>query len=312
MAAALLHRVLYATALLLAVSMAGFALLRLMPGDAGEVLLIHQMAGELPGPEALARFKREHGLDDPLPLQYLRWLGAVLGGDLGRSFQTGDPVAQEVGMRLVNSVLLGAAAMALACAVAFPAGIAAALWRGGPVDRAVSALAVLGMAVPNFWYALLAVLLFSLTLGWLPSSGYGTWAHVVLPALVVGTSLSGVIARFVRSTCAEELPRAYVRTGRAKGVGEVPLMLRHVLPNTMVPVLALLGLQAARVFDGIVVVETVFAWPGLGRLLVDAILSRDFPVIQGCLLVLGVVYAGLHLAVDVAAMLVDPRIRGAV
>jgi len=312
MASALIRRFCFAAILLLAVCTASFALLRLLPGDFALALLTAQMDGDLPGDAALARFRAEQGFDDPLPLQYLRWLGDAARGELGTSFLTGDPVGVEVGLRVGNTLLLTVAAMGVACLIAFPLGIAAGANRGSWLDRAVIVLATLGMSLPNFWLGLLLVLLFSLSLGWLPSSGYGTAAHLVLPALVAGTSLAGVIARYIRGAVAGELPRDYVRTGRTKGLARTALLLRHVLPNTMVGVLTLLGLQAARTFDSLIVVETVFGWPGLGRLLVESVLGRDFPVMQACVMAVGVAYIAIHLAVDLLATVVDPRLQQAV
>jgi ABC-type dipeptide/oligopeptide/nickel transport system permease component len=172
-------------------------------------------------------------------------------------------------------------------------------------------LAVLGMAIPNFWYSLIMVMVFSLFLGWLPVSGYGHWTHIVLPALVIGTSMAGIMARFIRSCVLDVLSRDFVRTAHSKGLGEIRVLLGHALPNALVPIVTLLGLQIGKMFDGVVVVETIFAWPGIGRLLVESIFSRDFPVLQLCVLVIGAVYIAVNLTVDLLVMAIDPRIRGA-
>ena len=188
----------------------------------------------------------------------------------------------------------------------------AALNAGGWVDRLVSGLAVLGMAIPNFWHALLFMLLFGLVLGWFPSSGYGTLSHVVLPALVIATSSLGVVARTVRRALIEQSGAPYVRTARSKGAGPVRVLTDHCSVNVAAPVLTVLGLQAARIFDGAIVVETVFGWPGLGRALAEAVLNRDFPMIQGAILVIGTAYVGINLLVDIAIALIDPRARASV
>lgn len=312
MASALVRRILYATALLIAISVVGFALLRLMPGDFAEVLLITQMDGHLPSADALAKFSAKHGFDDPLPLQYLRWLGGVLTGDLGRSMITGDPVAQEVLLRLGNSLILAGSALVLSLLLALPIAVAATLYPNGLFDRLSAAVAVLGMSIPNFWYALLLALLFSLVLGWLPSSGHGTWQHAVLPTLVIGTSVCGVSTRYIRSLLLDEVGRPYMRTAAAKGLTPLAALIGHGLPNAMPAVVTLAGLQFARIFDGVIIVETLFGWPGIGRLLVDSLLNRDFPLIQACFLVIATAYVLCNLLVDLLVTTVDPRVRTAV
>jgi len=308
----LVHRLIVSVGLLVAVSIAGFAILPAMPGDAAEVILMERMDGEIPTREALAAFRAEAGFDDPWPVQFLRWLAGVLQGDLGTSFRTDDPVLSDLALALPRTLMLGAAAALVSVLLALPLGIAAALRPGTWIDRLAMALAVLGMATPNFWLALLGMLLFSLTLGWLPVSGHGTWLHLVLPALVVGTALTGVLARMVRSALLEVLDADFIRTARSKGLHPARILMAHALPNAAAPVLAVLGLHLGKMFDSIVVVEAVFGWPGLGRLLVDAILARDGPVIQGCLLVIGAATVVIHLLTDVAVGRVDPRARGAV
>ena len=298
--------------LLILLSMFSFSLLHIMPGDFAELLLIEQMGGELPDAESLQHFKDRNGFHDPLPEQYGRWLSNAIEGDLGTSFQSGGSVWGELKLRLGNSVLLAGASIAVSLLVAVPLGIGAAARPGSLFDRAAMMLAVVGMAVPNFWYSLLMVLLFSLTLGWLPVSGYGDWTHLVLPALVIGTSLSGVTARFIRSCFLDVLSADFIRTARSKGLREPRVLLRHTLPNALVPIVTLLGMQVGKMFDSVVVVETVFAWPGVGRLLVEAILGRDFPVIQACVLVVGAAYIAVNLIVDMLVMVIDPRIREAV
>lgn len=295
--------------MLLAVSLAGFALLRLMPGDFAEMLLSAQMDGELPSAEALAAFSAAHGFDAPLPVQYLRWLGNAVTGDLGASLITGEPVSREILLRLVNSFALALAALLLALALALPIALATVRFRNGLFDRMSAALAVLGMSIPNFWYALLLALVFSLSLGWLPSSGYGTWQHAVLPTLVIGTSVCGVTTRYIRSLLLDEAGRPYMRTAAAKGLAPLSALTRHALPNAGPAILTLAGLQFARIFDGVIIVETLFGWPGIGRLLVESLLNRDFPLIQASFLVVAIGYVAINLVVDLLVAAVDPRVR---
>lgn len=312
MARQLVLRLVSACFLLLAVSIAGFALLRLMPGDFAEVLLMSQMDGTLPDPETVARFSAENGFDRPLPIQYLAWLGSVLSGDLGTSFVTGEPVIDDIALRVGASLQLATTALLLGLALALPVGALCAAFPGGLLDRALAGLAVVGMSIPNFWYALLLALLFSLVLGWLPSGGYGTPAHMVLPALVIATSITGVLARYVRGCLLEELSQPYVRTARAKGLSGARVLLAHAAPNVLPAVLTLTGLQFARIFDGMIIVETLFGWPGIGRLMVEALLARDYPLIQATFLVVACGYVLVNLAVDYLIALYDPRTRGIV
>ena len=305
------QRLLHSACLLVAVSLVAFMTLRALPGDFAEVLLTHQMDGEIPSAAALAEFRSENGFDAPILQQYLRWAAEAITGNLGTSFRSGDPVAEELRFAATATLWLTGVTFALVL-LAIPLGIVAALNAGGWIDRLVSGLAVLGMAVPNFWHALLFMLLFGLVLGWLPSSGYGTWSHVVLPALVIATSSLGVVARIVRSALIEQRRALYVRTARSKGAGSIRILVDHCMVNTAAPVLTVLGLQAARIFDGAIVVETVFGWPGLGRTLAEAVLNRDFPMIQGAILLIGSAYVLINLLVDTAIALIDPRVRASV
>ncbi|MDP2699366.1 ABC transporter permease [Thalassospira sp.] len=302
-------RLTHALALIVFISVAGFALLRLMPGDFVEILLLSQMDGTLPDASQVARFAEANGLNDPLPVQYFRWLGALFQGDMGISLVTRAPVIDDIVLRIGKSMTLAVAGMGLALLIAIPAGILCALYPGGRIDRVCTTMTVIGMSIPNFWYALLLALLFSLVLGWLPSSGHGTLAHAVLPTLVIATSIAGVLARYIRSSLLEELTEPYIRTARAKGLGKIRTLLHHGVPNVVPGVLTLTGLQFARVFDGMIIVETLFAWPGIGRFLVESLLNRDYPAIQGCFLVIATAYILVNLAVDVAISIYDPRAR---
>lgn len=303
----LIQRAACSAVLLLLLSLASFTLLRLMPGDFAEVLLMSQMDGNVPSAAALAKFSADHGFDRPMPVQYLNWLGGLLSGDLGHSLVTGEPVGREILLRLGSSLELAAAAIFLSMAIAIPLALAAVRFPNGLTDRLCMALSVVAMSIPNFWYALLLALLFSLVLGWLPSSGHGSWLQMVLPVVVIGTSVAGVSTRYIRGLLLDEAGRPYMRTAAAKGVGPLAALIGHAWPNALPSVLTLAGLQFARVFDGIIVVEVLFVWPGIGRLLVESLMARDFPVIQACFLIIGTVYVITHLLVDVVIALLDPR-----
>ncbi|MBN9669435.1 ABC transporter permease [Roseibium aggregatum] len=306
------HRLVQSLILLLLVSIAGFALLRLLPGDFAEVLLLSQMDGTLPDQSAVQKFAAENGFNDPLPVQYLRWLGDTLTGDLGRSFVTGEEVSADILLRIERSLTLALLSIGLALVLAVPLGCFCAYHAGGICDRLLAAASVVGLSIPNFWYALLLALFFSLFLGWLPSSGHGTLAHAVMPTLVIATTMTGVIARFVRARLLDEFHHPYIRTARAKGLSQTRVLLGHALPNILPPVLTLTGLQFARAFDGMIIIETIFAWPGIGSLLVDSLLNRDYPLIQTCFLVIACGYIVINLLVDYLVALVDPRVQEAI
>ncbi|PLW77201.1 ABC transporter permease [Cohaesibacter celericrescens] len=303
------QRLLQAMMLLLCMSMVGFALLHLLPGDFAEILLMSQMDGTLPDAATVARFSASQGFDAPLPIQYLRWLGALLHGDLGTSFITGEPVLADITVRIGRSISLAIFSMITALLIALPIGFLCAYRSGGCLDRLFVMLSVVGMSIPNFWYALLLSLLFSLTLGWLPSFGHTTLAHAVLPTLVIATSISGILVRYIRSSLLDEASQDYVRTAKAKGLGSLRIFFKHVTPNILPATLTLAGLQLARIFDGMIIVETLFAWPGLGSLLVEALLNRDYPLIQACFLVIASSYILINLAIDYVITIYDPRVR---
>lgn len=307
----LIRRLIISLFLLTIVSMASFSLLQVLPGDFAEVLLMQQMDGVMPTAEALDRFKQENGLYDPLPVQYLHWLSEVLGGNLGTSFQSGDTVVNELRLRIPNTLMLAFFSTLVSLLIAFPAGVLATLWPGSIFDHVVMTASVIGMAIPGFWLALLGILLFSVMLGWLPVSGYTSWLHLILPSVIIGISMAGVTVRFVRSSMLELVSADFVRTAYAKGLSPRRVILRHVLPNAMVPIVTLVGLQLAKMFDNVVIIEAVFAWPGIGRLFIESILGRDFPVIQGCVLVVGFAYIIINLTVDLIISILDPRIEGA-
>jgi len=260
-------------------------------------------------PEVMQDTRRALGLDRPLPQQFFIYLSRAAAGDLGTSLRHNLPVAQLIRERLPRTMLLAAAALALAIAIAIPAGIVSALRRGTLVDRLAMVLAVAGQAVPIFWLALMLIWLFAVRLEWLPVFGSGTLLHLVLPAVSLSTIVLGRLARLVRSSMLEVLGQDYVRTARAKGLGETSVVWRHALKNASIPIVTVVGLQLAQLLGGAVVTETIFAWPGVGVLAAEAVFNRDFPVVQGVTLVISLIFVATNLAVDLAYVALNPRIR---
>jgi ABC-type dipeptide/oligopeptide/nickel transport system permease component len=286
------------------VSVVVFVAIRLIPGDPAQL-----MAGQAATQEVVQQIRQSLGLDQPLPVQYLYFLRNVVRGDLGRSLFNGAPVVEELAQRFPRTVRLALASMAVASLIGIPAGILAATRRSTWVDTAVMLVALAGVSVPVFWLGLNLILLFSVRLQWLPSFGYETWRHLVLPSLTLGAASTAVVARMTRSAMLEVLGQDYVRTARAKGLAERVVVSRHALRNALIPVVTVLGLQLGTLLSGAVLTETVFAWPGIGRLLVEAVLARDYPIIQGATLLIAATFVVLNVAVDVLYGLLDPRIR---
>ena len=260
-------------------------------------------------PEVMRDTRRALGLDRPLPQQFFIYLSRAAAGDLGTSLRHNLPVAQLIRQRLPRTMLLAAAALALALVIAIPAGIVSALRRGTLVDRLAMVLAVAGQAVPIFWLALMLIWLFAVRLEWLPVFGSGTFLHLVLPAVSLSTIVLGRLARLVRSSMLEVLEQDYVRTARAKGLGETSVVWGHALKNAAIPIVTVVGLQLAQLLGGAVVTETIFAWPGVGVLAAEAVFNRDFPVVQGVTLVISLIFVAANLAVDLAYVALNPRIR---
>ena len=260
-------------------------------------------------PDVVATTRHALGFDRPLHLQFIDYVARAARGDLGVSLRSSLPVATLIRQRLPATLELTVAALLIAVAVAIPAGIVSAIKRGSALDRLAMVGAVAGQAVPIFWLALLLIAFFGVYLRWLPVFGRGSLAHLVLPAVSLSTVILGRLARLVRSSMLEVLGQDYVRTARAKGVGEVRVLAGHALKNAAIPIVTLLGLQFAQLLGGAVVTETIFAWPGIGRLVVEAIFNRDFPVVQGVVLVVSLIFVAVNLLVDLAYVALDPRIR---
>jgi peptide/nickel transport system permease protein len=281
-----------------------FLLIHLVPGDPVETML-----GENAHPADRQALREALGLDEPLPEQYLRYLGGLVRLDLGRSFQSQRPVADILAERIPPTLELTGAALALALVLAVPLGVLAARSRGGLLDSGAMGFSLIGISIPNFWLGPLLILVFSLWLGWTPVSGRDGPISLILPAVTLGTGLAAVLARMVRSSLLEVLEEDYVRTARAKGVSEATLMWRHALRNAWLPVLTLVGLQLGALLGGAVITETVFAWPGVGSLLVEAIQNRDYPIVQAGVLLVSLAYVLVSTLTDLVYVWVDPRIR---
>jgi peptide/nickel transport system permease protein len=300
----LLRRLAIALPTALGVATLAFFLLHLVPGDAVDMML-----GETARAADKASLRHDLGLDLPLAEQYVRFLTGLLKGDLGTSLRSGEPVAAMLVDRAAATAALALTAVLVSLAIAVPLGCLAALRPGGAVDRLALGFALAGVAIPNFWLGPMLILLFAVELGLLPVSGAGSPAHLVLPAVTLGASMAGLSTRLVRSTVLETLREDYVRTARAKGLSSTTVVLRHALGNALTPMITVVGLEAGGLLGGAVVTETIFAWPGVGRLVIDAISGRDLPVVRGAVLAIALVYVAVNLLADLAYAWADPRIR---
>lgn len=281
-----------------------FLLAHIVPGDP-----VQQMLGEGARLDDLREMRHQLGLDVSVPVQYERYLKGVLHCNLGESFRFQQPVSTLVLSHFPATLELAFVALVVCAAIAIPAGVLAAARRGKPADHAIGVLTLLGLSVPNFALGPALILLFSVVLGWLPVSGRGGIGHLVLPAVTLGAALAAILTRMVRSAVIEQLSSDYVRTARAKGLSETAVLFRHAFRNALTPILTILGLQFGTLLAGAIVTETIFSWPGIGHLAVQAIESRDYPLLQGCILLIAVSYVVVNLATDLAYALVDPRVR---
>ncbi len=300
----LLRRLLLTIPVLLGVATLVFALIHFIPGDPAQAML-----GEGATPEDIAQLRHRLGLDRPLLVQYGAFLNGVVHGDLGVSLRNDQPVAKQILERMPATAELAVAAMAVALLIALPLGILAAVWRGTWVDHTAMTLSLVGISVPNFWLGPLMAIVFAVELGWLPVGGSGTLAHLVLPSVTLGAALSAILARMTRASLLEELREPYVLAARAKGVSRARAVLHHAFRNSLIPIVTILGLQFGVVLTGAVITETIFAWPGIGRLLIQSISFRDYPTVQGCVLLIAITYVGVNLLTDLTYGFLDPRIR---
>lgn len=312
MLAYLLGRLFALLPVLLVVAAVVFLLIHVTPGDPARVLLGQDATGA-----QVAALRHELGLDRPLPVQFVLWLGRAVRGDLGLSFFLHAPVTTDILAHTGPTVILSLLGLSVALLIGIPIGVVSAVFRNSWVDQTSLALAMLGAAVPSFWLGLSLIVLFAVTLGWFPSSGYRPPAvglglslyYLVLPALALGLPNSSLIIRFTRSSLLDVINNDYIRTARAKGLGQPSVIFRHAFRNALVPILTVVGLTFAALMGGAVVTETVFSLPGIGQLVVSSVLRRDYPVIQGVVLMVATVYVLVNLLVDVLYFVVDPRVR---
>jgi peptide/nickel transport system permease protein len=260
-------------------------------------------------PEDIKSIRQQLGLDRPIFVQYGIFLSRLARFDLGRSARTQNPVIQEVWARLPNTMLLAVAAITLACLFGIPAGIFSAVRPYTWIDYLFTSMALFGISMPVFWLGLMLVVIFSLMLHWLPAGGTGSWKHIILPSFTLAAFVVAFITRMTRASMIEALSQDYTTTARSKGLKEGVVIVKHALRNALIPIVTVVGLQFGLLLGGAVLTETVFAWPGLGRLIVDSILARDYPVIQGTILIFGLVYILVNLGVDLMYAYIDPRIR---
>jgi ABC-type dipeptide/oligopeptide/nickel transport system permease component len=300
----LVRRLALTIPVLLGVATLVFSLIHLVPGDP-----VQAMLGESASPQDVAQMRSRLGLDQPLYVQYGRFLGGLAHGSLGESLRTSQPVVSAIAERMPATFELAVAAMIWATLIAIPLGIVAAVRAGTAADYTATTLALIGMSMPSFWLGPLLAIIFSVQLGWLPVSGRGTFAQLVLPSLTLGAPLAAVLARITRASVIEELRELYVLAARARGLSTARAVLKHAFRNSLIPIVTVLGLQTGAVLTGTVITETIFGWPGVGRLLVQSISFRDYPLVQGCVLSIALTYVLVNLATDLAYGLLDPRIR---
>jgi peptide/nickel transport system permease protein len=299
-----LRRLAMTVPVLLGVATLVFSLIHLVPGDPAQAML-----GEAASASDVADLRAKLGLDQPVLTQYRHYVSGLVRGDLGASFRYNTPVWSEIGSRLGRTAELAIAAMAVAVALAVPLGVLGALYRGRAVDHAAMTFSLVGVSMPNFWLGPLLAIVFAIKLGWLPVSGTGSWAHLVLPAATLGAALAAILARMTRATLIDELRELYVLASSARGLSRTRTVVAHALRNSLIPVVTIIGLQFGAVLTGTIITETIFSWPGVGRLLIQAISFRDYPLVQGCILFISVTYVGMNLIVDLVYGWLDPRIR---
>jgi ABC-type dipeptide/oligopeptide/nickel transport system permease component len=300
----LIRRLFLTIPVLFGVATLVFALIHLVPGDP-----VQTMLGESAAPQDVVDLRARLGLDRPLLVQYASFLKDAARGNLGTSLRTNQTVTASIAERMPATIELALAAMAMAVLIGVPLGVIAAVRAGSGVDHAATTLALLGISIPNFWLGPLLALAFSVALGWFPVSGRGTVAHLVLPATTLAAPLAAVLARITRASVIGELGEPYLVAARSRGISRARAVLVHALRNSLIPIVTVLGLQFGALMTGAVITETIFAWPGVGRLLIQSISFRDYPLVQGCVLLIAVAYVSMNLVTDVLYGVLDPRIR---
>lgn len=300
----LIRRLLLTIPVMLGVATLVFALIHLVPGDPAQAML-----GETAPQADVLKLRHSLGLDQPLLTQYGTFMLGLARGDLGTSFRYNAPVTAQIREKFPNTATLAVAAMCFAIIFAIPLGILAAVFRGTFIDHAAMTVALAGISMPNFWLGPLLAIMFAVRLGWLPVSGTGGLSHLILPAVTLGAALSAILARMTRASLLEELRELYVLAARARGLSGMRAVVKHAFRNSLIPIVTIIGLQFGAVLTGTIITETIFAWPGLGRLLIQAISFRDYPLVQGCILFISVTYVAMNLLTDLAYGFLDPRIR---
>lgn len=294
---------------ILGVTLLTFSIMHFAPGDPAEMIAISRYGLEYLSHGDIEWIRMQEGLDAPLYVQYFKWLSHVLHLDLGRSLITSESVLSEILSRFPATLELAIASLLISLAIAIPIGVISAVKQYSIIDNISMTVALLGVSMPNFWLGSLLILFFSLYLGLFPVCGYGDIKHLILPSLTLGTGMAALTTRLTRSCMLEVFSQDYILTARAKGLKDRVVVLRHALKNALIPVVTVAGLQFGYLLEGAVIVETIFAWPGLGKLLVDSIFARDFAMIQGCVLFFAVIFVLINLAVDISYAFFDPRIR---
>ena len=295
--------------LMVGISIISFMLLNFAPGDAAEITLRRQNGGVTPSRQAVVELRQELGLDDALPVRYIRWVSNAVRGDLGDSYRTGNSIAAELSRRLPATLLLAATALALAVVAGIPLGVLAAVNRGTWLDTACRLLALVGAAVPSYVMAPALMLLFAVKLDWLPAIGYGSPKNLILPAVALSFGTMAQLMRLTRASVLEVLGQDYMRTARAKGLAESAIVWRHGLKNALLPVVTVLGTSTGYLLGGAVIIETIFGWPGVGQFVIVGISQRDYPVVQGFVLYMAIIFLLINLAVDVSYRWLDPRLH---
>lgn len=293
---------------ILGVTVLTFTLMHAAPGDMAEMIAISRYGVENLTTAEVEAIRLSEGLDSPVMVQYFHWLTHMISGDFGNSLITGEPVLEEILIRLPATLKLSFAALLVSLVIAIPAGVIAASKQHSLMDYLTMSSALIGTSVPNFWLGLLLILLFSVTLGWFPVFGYGGLRYMVLPALTLGAGLAGITTRLTRSSMLEVLNQDYVTTARSKGLSERRIIFKHALKNAFIPIITVIGIQLGHLLGGTVIVESIFAWPGIGKLLVDSIYARDFATVQACALLFAIIFVLINLIVDVLYLFLNPKI----
>jgi peptide/nickel transport system permease protein len=303
-----LRRLGYLLPVWVGISLLAFILANVAPGDPAYIILRRQ-TGEVPDDTAVQALRAQLGLNDPFPLRYGHWLLNAVQGNLGVSYRTGEPVLRSLGDRFVATLQIGVTALLFGLAIAVPLGVFSAVRRDRPIDHVARVVALVGASMPSFWLGYVLVIIFAVTLKLLPVAGYGHPQHVVLPALTLGLGAAASLTRLTRASLLEVLDEDFVRTARAKGLSEWGTVVRHALRSALIPIVTMTGIRFGHLLGGAVIIETVFAWPGIGKYVVDSIYDRDYPTIQGFVLFMGSVFLLLNLLVDLSYVWLDPRVR---